>query len=229
MKNYFLSKRWFLLRLFVIRRRIQFQQTCRIFCVKNLNNSCLDLKKDRKVKIVQKNQIVVLETQNKILTTVRTKNCEKSNFFPLHSKSHNDTRNMFSWNNCYFFKTSPSTSRMQPRRTCRTFPPNVRQSFVYTPNITKNCYTLQPKSNFSSNFRLYTWNAFLTNVPKLLSWMWKNFILKSRNWWENSKLLEKMSKWSSRFWKRSLVNGEQKRLFLVKLFSHLSFKNIWKI
>ena len=65
-----------------------------------------------------------------VLTTVRTKYCQKSNFFPLNSKSHIDKRKMFFWNNCYFFKTSPRTGRMQPRRTCRTSPLKVRQIFV---------------------------------------------------------------------------------------------------
>ena len=51
-------------------------------------------------------------------------------FFSLNSKSHIDKRKMFFWNNCYFFKTSPRTGRMQPRRTCRTSPLKVRQIFV---------------------------------------------------------------------------------------------------
>ena len=45
---------------------------------------------------------------------------------------------------------------------------------------------------------------------------------KIRNCWK------KISKWSERIGKRSLFNSEQTRLFLVKVFSTLSFKNIWK-
>ena len=42
------------------------------------------------------------------------------------------------------------------------------------------------------------------------------------------KCWKKISKWSSRIRKRSLFNSEQTRLFLVKVFFTLSFKNIWK-
>ena len=155
MKNYILSKRWFLLRLFVYRRRMQFQQTCQTFCVESLENSCSDRKKHRSIEIVQKNQIVVLETQNKILTTVRTKYCQKSNFFPLHSKSHSDERNMFFWNDCYLFKTSPRTGRLQPWWTCWTSPPKSDTFFCKVQMLFKICYTFLPKTNFSSNVRPY--------------------------------------------------------------------------
>ena len=78
----------------------------------------------------KKSQIVVLETQNKVSTTVRTKYCQKSIFFALHSKSHNDKRNMFFLKQLFFFKTSPRIRKTLPWRTCRNFSPKVRQIFV---------------------------------------------------------------------------------------------------
>ena len=54
-----LSKRRFLLRLFVYRREMQLQQTCQNFCIKSLNNSCSDLKKDKRIKIVQNIKLII--------------------------------------------------------------------------------------------------------------------------------------------------------------------------
>ena len=56
----------------------------------------------------------------------------------------------------------------------------------------------------------------------------RKFILRSQNWWKNSKLVEKISKLSSRIGKRSLINSEQRRSCLIKKISQLSRETIWK-
>ena len=130
MKNYFFSKWWFLLRLFVIRRRIQFQQTCQIFCVKSLNNSCSDLKKNRKVKNVQKNQIVVLETQNKVSTTMRTKYCQKSIFFLSTLSPIMIKKTSFFETIVIFSKRAPVQEKRSPDERAEFSQQTVRQIFV---------------------------------------------------------------------------------------------------
>ena len=197
--------------MFVYRRSLQFQQTCQIYCVKSLNNSCSDLKKDTRVKIVQKNSNYCSGGSEKnfdnSLTT--TKFFQKSNLFPFHSKSHNDKRNMFSWNNCLFFKTSLRTGRMQPRRTCRTFPTNSPTNFCVEYECYKKVLHFRSETQFFIECSSVHVKCIFDDCAERLELNMETFIPKSQNWWEKSKLLEKISKLCYRIRKRSPVVNKQ--------------------
>ena len=173
----------------------------------------------------KKSQIVVLETQNKVSTTVRTKYCQKSIFFLLSTLSPtmiNET--CFFWNNCFFFKTSPRIWKTLPWRTCRNFSPKVRQIFVKV-RILLETVTLSSRNPifhqiFVCTRKMHFWRLcrnFWAKYGRSSYWNPK-IHEKIRNCWK------KLSKWSSRIRKRSLFNSEQTRLRLISIFSPLSPK-----
>ena len=96
--------------------------------------------------------------------------------------------------------------------------PNVYEKLLHFPAETQffnECSSVHVKCTFddcAENFEL-NMEEVHTEIPKVM---------------RKFEIVGKISKWSSRMRKRSLFNSEQTRLFLVKVFSTLSFKNIWK-
>ena len=180
---------------FVSTCRMHFWRLCRKFCANNGRISYWNPEIDEKFRNIWKKTSILSSRIGKLslVNSEETRLCLIKIFSPLSSKIIRKTK---FFRKFFFFKMIFRTGKMQLWRICRTFPPKVRQFFVYSPNVTREllhfpagiqfcikCSSLHVKVIFDNCAEIFELNmeTIQPQIPKILR-KYKIVGVKPQNW-----------------------------------------------